>query len=65
MTEATLTRDELLKERCRLKPGIWDNFAPLDGYCTRCRADLVEVYGERFVKADITGCPKCGKSYCE
>lgn len=60
-----VTRADLIEERKRLKPGIWDNFAPSDGYCYRCRADLVSIYGDKYPHADITGCPKCKKSYCE
>lgn len=65
MTEATLTRDDLIAQRRKNKPGIWDDFMPHDGYCTRCRADIVAVYGERWPTVDPSGCPKCGKSYCE
>lgn len=65
MSEAALTRDDLITQRRANKPGIWDDFMPKDGYCTRCRADLVSLFGDRWATANISGCPKCHKSYCE
>ena len=51
------------------------DFAPYNGICRRhnihvspekpCNFDLLTHYGSEYVTALITGCPKCGSSYCD
>ena len=40
-------------------------FMPLDGYCMRCDCDIAKYYGGRLAKEIVTGCPNCGRTYCE
>lgn len=37
-------------------------FAPSDGICNSCNADIVN---EKWASELITGCPKCHRSYCD
>ncbi len=30
-----------------------------------CGCDLVERYGDKYPTAAITGCPNCGRSWCD
>lgn len=39
----------------------WPHFAPYTGIC-RCGADIVD---ESWAGCHITGCRKCGRSYCD
>lgn len=45
-------------------PGDPD-FAPHTGYCWSCGADLVELEGDNWPTAFVTGCWKCHRSYCD
>lgn len=61
-----LSRDEVLRryrEVCREKNE--PNFAPSDGYCWECKADMVAVQRSQFLHGSVTGCRSCGKSYCD
>jgi hypothetical protein len=33
--------------------------------CCACGNDTVAEYGERYVTANITGCNKCHRSWCD
>jgi hypothetical protein len=62
----TLSRREAtLQNHANAKDSM--HFTPLDGRCWSCQTDLVEHYGvDRFAAGiNITGCPKCHKSYCD
>lgn len=43
------------------------HFTPLDGRCYACSHDLVAHYGADRIAAglNVTGCPKCHRSYCD
>lgn len=43
------------------------HFTPYNGYCSTCKADLVEFYGVDTYSSgiNITGCPRCHRSYCD
>jgi len=68
-------RAELLARRRTEFPRDQMDFAPGNGFCVhwnihkngapRCGFDLVAHYGESYPTEMITGCPKCGSSYCD
>ncbi len=61
---AHLTRDEALRLN-RENAGDM-HFTPFDGYCY-CGADIVEQVGLHAIAAgaNVTGCRKCNRSYCD
>lgn len=69
MSGGALTHDERQKllraqaELCRTKGS--PHFAPSTGYCWKCSADLVAIYGEAYATQHVTGCPQCHRSYCD
>lgn len=57
------TRDELIaaqKALCEKKG--YPHFAPYDGYCYHCKADIVD---SGWSVALVSGCKKCHHSYCD
>ena len=53
-------RKELISRQAELSMG-WVSF-PLDAKCSRCGYDFLEHPNPNFI---ISGCPKCGRSFCE
>ena len=61
-------RQEFLKrqrEMCVEKKAPF--FMPSSGYCDRCHKDIIEdeVKAGNNGSGLVTGCPYCGRSYCE
>jgi len=53
-------RKELVRAQAVLSGG-WVSF-PFDARCSRCGYDFL---GHPKKESIISGCPSCGKSYCE
>ena len=53
-------RKELISRQAELSGG-WVSF-PLDAKCSRCGYDFLEHPNPNLI---ISGCPKCGRSFCE
>ena len=60
---APLDRDALLKAQrdlCGSKG--YPHFAPSTGICWSCKQDMVD---QSWASTLVTGCRRCGKSYCD
>lgn len=45
---------------------VYPDFAPSDGVCWHCKNQIYEKISLNSAsKVLITGCPFCGKSYCD
>jgi len=62
----TMSRDEAVRRyrEWAKQPNVMD-FMPHDGICYKCDRDVVIGHEESFAAGSMTGCPRCGESYCD
>lgn len=64
--DGTVTREQFIDNQ---KKYCGDNGAPFfmpdDGYCYRCRRDIIPHLKGNGSDHLVTGCPLCFYSYCE
>jgi hypothetical protein len=58
-TDLIMKHREVRDERTK-KDSMW--FSPDNGICWSCGQDIVD---EGWERGDVTGCPKCNRSYCD
>jgi len=59
-------RELLIEENIQFhKDNGYPHFGPYNGICRSCGGNLVELYGDGYRTAFITGCRICGISYCD
>lgn len=65
--ENTNVTDEIIQERVKAQADLcnemnYPHFAPRDGVCWNCKG---QIYTRKDGKSLITGCPLCGRTYCD
>jgi hypothetical protein len=58
-SQPELTREDMIQAQANMPHPM---FAPRDGICYYCKRDCVN---ERWLTEHITGCSRCGKSFCD